>query len=62
MDWKKPSEMTCTHCGTMHATTCPRIAAIEYHENGQIKRIEFHAPAFGFGMKLNPQATYGPEN
>lgn len=34
----------CPHCGLMHETTCPRIRSVEYHENGTIKRIEFHAP------------------
>ena len=34
----------CPHCGGFHQTTCPRIKAIEYAENGTVKRIEFHAP------------------
>ncbi len=35
----------CQHCGGVHDTTCPRIAAIDYDASGQIKRIEFHAPS-----------------
>jgi DNA-binding CsgD family transcriptional regulator len=35
---------TCPHCGLIHATTCPRIKAIDYREDGSIKRIEFHPP------------------
>ena len=36
---------TCDYCGMIHLfTTCPRIRAIEYHENGAIKRVEFHEP------------------
>lgn len=35
----------CAHCGLIHETTCPRIKAIEYHEDGvTVKRIEFHEP------------------
>lgn len=36
--------MKCEHCGLIHDTTCPRIRAIEYHNDGTVKRIEFHAP------------------
>lgn len=36
---------TCPHCGMIHQTTCPRIKAIEYNQDGvTVKRIEFHAP------------------
>jgi hypothetical protein len=31
----------CPHCGLYHATTCPLVKAIEYHPNGQVKRVEF---------------------
>jgi len=32
----------CPHCGSWHTNKlCPRIAAIEYHDNGQIKRVEY---------------------
>lgn len=36
----------CHYCGALaHDGLCPRIAAIEYFEDGvTIKRIEFHAP------------------
>lgn len=32
---------SCEHCGVIHAGPCPRIKAIEYHETGTIKRIEY---------------------
>ena len=35
------SSPKCLHCGLIHETTCPKIKAIEYHENGIIKRVEF---------------------
>lgn len=38
------SAYRCQHCGLTHDTTCPRIKAIEYSENGAVKRIEFHEP------------------
>lgn len=32
----------CPYCGpgNIHLGLCPRIVAIEYHPNGQIKRVE----------------------
>jgi hypothetical protein len=32
----------CPYCGFWHTGMCSRIKAIEYHENGMIRRIEFH--------------------
>lgn len=34
----------CEHCGNVHATTCPRIKAIEYYPDGTVKRITFYSP------------------
>lgn len=34
----------CGHCGLMHAGPCPRVKAIEYYENGTVKRVEYHTP------------------
>lgn len=35
----------CQHCGLIHETTCPRIKAIEYADDGvTLRRIEFHPP------------------
>lgn len=34
----------CGHCGAYHTGQCPRIKAIEYYGNGQIKRVEYHDP------------------
>jgi hypothetical protein len=34
--------IACSYCGFYHSATCPRVKAIEYHENGLIKRIEFY--------------------
>ncbi len=31
----------CPHCGMWHGQVCPRVKAIEYHENGTIKRVEY---------------------
>lgn len=39
---KLPQEMTCQWCGLMHGATCPRVKALEYHDNGLLKRVEFH--------------------
>jgi len=32
---------TCPYCGMIHAGACPRVKAIEYFENGMVKRVEF---------------------
>lgn len=32
----------CPHCGLYHGPACPRIAEIEYYENGTIKRVRYH--------------------
>jgi hypothetical protein len=33
----------CSWCGAdVHVGVCPRVAAIEYSETGQIVRVEFH--------------------
>lgn len=32
----------CRHCGGSHEGECHRVKAIEYHDNGQIKRVEYH--------------------
>lgn len=37
-----PARQSCPHCGTIHLTTCPKIKAIEYYQDGSTKRIEFH--------------------
>lgn len=34
----------CVHCGTEHKGLCPRIKALEYHQDGTVKRIEYHTP------------------
>lgn len=41
---------TCQWCGCIHSGKCPQVKAIEYHENGTIKRIEF----FGYGDHVAP--------
>jgi hypothetical protein len=40
---------TCTHCGKIHAGRCPLVKAIEYHENGIVKRVEY--------FPIKPEAT-----
>jgi len=41
-DWNDPPR--CHYCGNFHATICPKIKSIEY-DGGNIKRVEFFAPA-----------------
>lgn len=35
----------CRYCGMMHGPTCWMLKAIEYHEDGSIKRVEFKTAA-----------------
>jgi len=44
MDASFMKPRNCPHCGMIHRTTCPRIAAIEYHPDGSVKRVEFATP------------------
>jgi hypothetical protein len=34
--------VSCQFCGWYHHGVCIRVKAIEYYDNGQIKRVEFH--------------------
>jgi hypothetical protein len=57
---KRPEETTCQWCGLMHKATCPRVSAIEYHQDGTIKRVEFHAAltsTLPMTFAANPAAT-----
>lgn len=31
----------CQWCGVIHGPKCPEVRAIEYHQDGTIKRVEF---------------------
>ena len=38
-------DQKCPHCGAgPHQGVCPTIKAIEYYENGQVKRVEYKCP------------------
>lgn len=34
------------HCGMTHTGVgqCPRVKAVEYYENGMVRRVEYHEP------------------
>lgn len=44
----------CPYCGGGHTEPCPNVKAIEYYQDGSIKRVEFRelaiAPPLGFTM------------
>jgi len=50
--WNPPVQMStassighlCPYCGMGHSGVCSRVRAIEYHENGAVRRVEFHEP------------------
>ena len=31
----------CQWCGNFHSFKCPMVKAMEYHDNGRMKRVEF---------------------
>ena len=35
----------CRFCGKFHGVQCPDVRAIEYYENGSIKRVEYKTAA-----------------
>lgn len=45
---------SCPHCGVGHVGTCPRIKAIEYYENGTVRRIEFHESSQPTKLTVTP--------
>lgn len=45
----------CPHCGYGHTGTCPRIKAVEYHQDGTVKRVEYHS--WGDGYVEGPRHT-----
>jgi hypothetical protein len=54
----------CPYCGGRHkGIVCPKIRAIEYFENGTVKRVEFHGPQSwpqnAFPPQVWPNAGHG---
>lgn len=39
-----PPPGTCRWCGMIHGPRCYAVAAIEYHPDGTVKRVEFVPP------------------
>lgn len=50
---------TCAHCGSPspHQGQCPRIKAIEYHENGTVKRVEYFTATQLLGLSSVPDLS-----
>lgn len=38
-------DVACPWCGSQHGRRCPFIKSVEYHQDGQIKRVEFFGPS-----------------
>jgi hypothetical protein len=43
----------CPHCASYHSGRCPVVKAIEYFNDGRVKRVEYHDP-----MQYSPQHAY----
>ena len=51
----------CSHCGQPpHPGVCPMVKAVEYYENGQIRRVEYKG-ASDYMAPFMP-APYAPPN
>lgn len=44
----------CRWCDCYHMGMCPMVTAIEYHPNGQVKRVEFWQNGGRSEMKIAP--------
>ena len=50
----------CPYCGQHHdGRTCPMVKAMEYYQNGTLKRVEFHEPKPVFSGSLKDLTTQG---
>ena len=38
------TSIRCPWCGGVHMELCPHVKAIDYYENGGVRRIEFRYP------------------
>ena len=52
----------CGHCGSSspHQGQCPKIRAIEYHDNGSVKRVEYFTSAELLGLPNIPMWPHEP--
>ncbi len=55
----------CKFCGVVHGVQCPAVKAIEYYENGAIKRVEYKTapdfpPASSYPYVINGRWYEGP--
>jgi hypothetical protein len=50
----------CQYCGQNHEFRCPQVKAIEYFENGTVKRVEFYTFADNCAPMIIP--THSPYN
>lgn len=53
----------CNYCGSNHEGKCPMVKAIEYYQDGTVKRVEFitskdHHP-IQFGQLPSSTLTWG---
>ena len=53
-------EAICEYCGTLHAGTCWRVKAIEYHDNGCVKRVELITNWAAPSLAANAITLYPP--
>lgn len=47
----------CRYCGSLHVGMCPKVSAIDYYEDGSIKRVEFHAVQNASDATISPPET-----
>ncbi len=57
----------CPYCGHGHTGTCPKVRAIDYYQDGTVKRVEFYEPkphvssrVIGYNDEGTPLVKAGP--
>jgi hypothetical protein len=51
---------TCNYCGSWHTGICPRVAEIEYYEDGTVKRVKLHPVGIPAAPQPLPYVPYTP--
>jgi hypothetical protein len=50
---------SCPWCDGSHTGRCPQVKALEYHENGQVKRVEYYDWGASLGIQAEPHNDVG---
>ncbi len=54
-----PQPPKCPYCDAIHQGKCSLVKSFEYHADGTLKRVEFHAPTNPFTEKSLFEQVFG---